>query len=420
MRVTLPLIGVGVVLLVFVGCASSASRPRPRPRPAEPAAAAVFEPSPMYEALFDDGATFWYRVVLIEEEDDTGENMRCRVSEVRRYPGAVAARLTCAGAWAANSDDDNRRSDENDGAAPHSLAVPLEVQPAGVYVATADGLFRTAVLPDYGATPQPDPDALVMLPKGTALTIREEETHTRALYQSEHQGAWWCWTESVGGDWPDEGRSVSLCFRPGAGLVGGGYTMTKADQLYRGHYELADMRLGRARDEGAPDARALVINEVSAGLDPTYTFDDAGKTLTGDPDDWFEVVNVSGRSIQLDDFVYTDRANDFARVVAFPTTTLAPGAYHVQRVNLEQSGFRLNGTESLSIYRSADHARSDSVAWEEGESPPGGSFARVPDVTGPFGTVTLATAGRTNAVAPRAAPAAPRRNGRGAGRSGPR
>src|SRR5262245_54275268 len=121
-----------------------------------------------------------------------------------------------------------------------------------------------------------------------------------------------------------------------------------------------------------PDApaaqRILVINEVAASETP----------------DWFEVVNVSGAPIQLDQFIYVDIANDFAKARPFPPMMLVPGAYYVQTVDDATSGFKLAGDEELWVYGAANHALSDGVDWAQGDSPAGMSFARSPDKTGMF------------------------------------
>ncbi|MEO8701566.1 MAG: hypothetical protein ABI867_16090 [Kofleriaceae bacterium] len=129
-----------------------------------------------------------------------------------------------------------------------------------------------------------------------------------------------------------------------------------------------------AGDSGSPDApiglRILVVNEVAAGDTP----------------DWFEVVNVTGGAIQLDQFVYCDVPNDFAKAKAFPAMTLGPGEYHAQDVDDTISGFKLGSDEELWIYRSSDQALSDGVDWAEAAAPTGMSFRRVPDRTGAFAT----------------------------------
>lgn len=147
-------------------------------------------------------------------------------------------------------------------------------------------------------------------------------------------------------DRSDDVSSVTFCFRRGAGLVGGAYWIERDGELRRGRYELSALGLPRP---GRRRSRVLVIKRVVASGVP----------------DWFEVVNASRRPVQLDDFVYTDRPGETARVIAFPTKVLAPGAVHTQAVAVESSGFALSSEhgESLAIYRAGDLALSDRTEW---------------------------------------------------------
>jgi len=137
--------------------------------------------------------------------------------------------------------------------------------------------------------------------------------------------------------------------------------------------------------DAGPDARTtlriLVINEVAAA---------------GTPTDWFEVVNATTAPIQLSDFIFVDVADDFVKARPLTAGTLAPGARHVQDVSDAQNGFGLGGDEELWLYRASDQMLSDGVDWVEGASPAGGSFARIPDIFGPFTTVTPDTRGAPN------------------------
>jgi hypothetical protein len=127
--------------------------------------------------------------------------------------------------------------------------------------------------------------------------------------------------------------------------------------------------------DGAFDAppasvRILVLNEVAPGETP----------------DWIEVVNATTNPVQLADFVYVDVAGDFTKAKAFPAMTLGPGARYVQNIDDVTSGFKLGSDEEVWIYRASDHALSDGVDWAEGAAPTGMSFARSPDIFGPFVT----------------------------------
>lgn len=347
------------------------------PPPCTPAPARVgdFSPSPLYENLFVADATFVFGGEVTGEEDDYGLAMTCQVGTVRRLSTAVAALLRCDAV-----DDSPRRGD---------FDVPREASPDGVYVATAQGLYRTDAMPRESDIAKLSPTDLVMLPDAGECIMRDDQQgNAVALYRSEVNPAWWCSSETSGdGDEFHDGQSVSLCFRRGAGLVAGGYHLRTGERLHRGHYQLGALTLPkRARSE-----RALVINEV---------------TPAGQPVDWFEVVNVSTQPVQLDDFVYTDRpishaSNGSARVVAFPSSVLQPGAYHVQRVTRDDSGFALSSTngETLAVHRAADLAAVDEFEWPAGVATVQGSFARTPDIEGAFVDTQTPTPGQPNALA---------------------
>ena len=131
----------------------------------------------------------------------------------------------------------------------------------------------------------------------------------------------------------------------------------------------------------APDA-GLVINEVAA---------------KGDPLDWFELHNPSPDPVALDGFEVADSLTDAGKRVAFPAgTTIPPGAYMQFSADKDGwPGFALGGDEELGIWL-LDGTRVDSVDWDEGQSPDGQSYARVPDATGDFQTVDNPTPGAAN------------------------
>ena len=80
-----------------------------------------------------------------------------------------------------------------------------------------------------------------------------------------------------------------------------------------------------------------------------------------------------------------------------PDLIIEPGAW--LRIELDSDGwpgFALGRDEELGIW-TADGRLEAQVDWEEGQSDDGTSYARVPDVTGPFRTVTDPTPGAPNA-----------------------
>ena len=142
---------------------------------------------------------------------------------------------------------------------------------------------------------------------------------------------------------------------------------------------------GGASAEPAPAAAGLVINEVAS---------------KGDPLDWFELHNSSGEYLALANFVFADDLSDAGKRVAFPADLVIPPGGYVQ-IELDKEawpGFALGGDEELGVW-TADGALVDRVDWAEGEAGEGASYARLPDGSGDFRTVTTPTPGAPNAPA---------------------
>lgn len=150
-----------------------------------------------------------------------------------------------------------------------------------------------------------------------------------------------------------------------------------------------------AADPIAPDARPPVDAPDADAPPPLDTLRVNEVVAAGAPD-WIEVVNVSGAPLELSDYCYVDTAGDLAKCAAFPAGALAPGAYHVQDVASDTSGFALGGDEEVWIYRIADGRLVDGVDWDEGDAPANQSFARLPDTTGAFARTNVVTRGAAN------------------------
>jgi hypothetical protein len=132
--------------------------------------------------------------------------------------------------------------------------------------------------------------------------------------------------------------------------------------------------------DAADDRGRAIINEVAA---------------SGSPADWFELYNPGGVDLVLDGYHFSD---DQARPEkgAFPTgTTLAPRGFAVQEVSDQAVGFKLGSDEALYLY-DPDGVEVDAIDWVEGESPPDGSLARLPDGSGTPSTVRTPTPGAPN------------------------
>lgn len=132
----------------------------------------------------------------------------------------------------------------------------------------------------------------------------------------------------------------------------------------------------------SPTLRNLVLNEVAA---------------SGEPADWFEVHNTGEVEVSLGEVRFRTGADGPG--TAFPAEArVAPGGYYVQRVDDAFPGFRLGRDEDLTLL-AADGAQIDRVDWQDGDSPAGGSFGRIPDGTGPFRTLEHSTPGAQNEAA---------------------
>ena len=139
-----------------------------------------------------------------------------------------------------------------------------------------------------------------------------------------------------------------------------------------------------------------------AGTDPDTTASEVGLVINevaakGDPLDWFELHNTSPEPVALDGFVVADDLTDAGKRVAFPAgTTIQPGAYLQFELDKEGwPGFALGGDEELGIWL-LDGTLVARVDWNEGQSPDGQSYARVPDATGDFRIVEDPTPGAAN------------------------
>ena len=137
-------------------------------------------------------------------------------------------------------------------------------------------------------------------------------------------------------------------------------------------------------EEPVADAEniGLVINEIAA---------------KGDPMDWFELHNTLLDPIGLFAFLVADDLDDSGKRVAFPPgTEIQPGEYLQFEVDTDNwAGFKLGGDEELGIWLS-DGTLVAMVDWDEGDSGEGQSYARIPDGSGEFQTVSNPTPGAAN------------------------
>ena len=127
----------------------------------------------------------------------------------------------------------------------------------------------------------------------------------------------------------------------------------------------------------------VVINEVAA---------------QGDSLDWFELYNGSDTTVDLAALVMADDLTDRARRVRFRAGVLEADSYRQIYLNKNGwPGFALGRGEELGVW-TADGRLVDRIDWEEGESDPGTSYARIPDRTGDFLSVETPTPGAPNVL----------------------
>jgi len=127
----------------------------------------------------------------------------------------------------------------------------------------------------------------------------------------------------------------------------------------------------------------LIINEVAAA---------------GEPEDWFELYNGSTQAIELAGYAFSDDALEPLKATFAAGARIEAGGYFVQYLG-DDVGFGLGAEEQL-VVTHPDGLVVDQIAWLAGESPDQGSFARLPDVTGAFATVTAPSPGAANGDAP--------------------
>lgn len=114
----------------------------------------------------------------------------------------------------------------------------------------------------------------------------------------------------------------------------------------------------------------LVVNEVAAD-EPT-------------DGDWVEVANATTAAIELSEYCIIDTGA--TPCSPLPAMQLAPGAVFVRQCNDTDTGFKLSGSEAVTIKRISDMRVSDVADWDAGQAGPAGtgSFQRSPSVTGAF------------------------------------
>ena len=134
-------------------------------------------------------------------------------------------------------------------------------------------------------------------------------------------------------------------------------------------------------DTSPPSTEGLVINEVAAD---------------GEPSDWVELYNGTGQRLNLLGFYLTDDSNDVKKARFEEETFLEAGEHYL--IYLDSAAFPrfMLGSDELIILSDPNGDYVDGANWDEGQSPLGGSFGRIPDATGPFKTLSSLTPAAAN------------------------
>lgn len=134
-------------------------------------------------------------------------------------------------------------------------------------------------------------------------------------------------------------------------------------------------------DDGPESAwiAGLRINEVAAA---------------GTPEDWVELTNIGDAPLLLDGLFLTDDPTILDKA-PMPTGMIWPGAFIQLEISDATTGFKLGSDEEFHVVAPSGTVI-DSIDWDEGASPAGGSYGRIPDGTGDFVTLPTASPGAPN------------------------
>lgn len=138
-------------------------------------------------------------------------------------------------------------------------------------------------------------------------------------------------------------------------------------------------------DSGATDAQtggpALYLNEIAAA---------------GSPEDWVELYNPGDAPVDLAGWKLADSLSDPTKRVGFGAGASVPAKGFLQvQVTAEVQGWKLGGDEEVGLWDPTG-TLADSVDWNEGDSPAGGSYGRTPDGGATWQTFATATPGASN------------------------
>ena len=108
----------------------------------------------------------------------------------------------------------------------------------------------------------------------------------------------------------------------------------------------------------------------------------------GDPSDWVEIYNLGDHDVNLAGCLISDDPDqiDQAVIPSQPSAIVPAGGFTVLLINNDTFGFKLGSVDSL-ILSTPSGELIDEVSYEEGQSPEGGSYGRLPDGVGGFQTL---------------------------------
>ena len=151
------------------------------------------------------------------------------------------------------------------------------------------------------------------------------------------------------------------------------------------------------------DAAADTGNDTSTADGTTTDVQSGGPKLylneiaaAGSPEDWVELYNPGDAAVDLAGWKFADSLSDPAKRVGFAAGASVPAKGFLQvQVTAEVQGWKLGGDEEVGLWDPSG-ALADSVDWNEGDSPLGGSYGRTPDGGATWQTFATATPGTSN------------------------
>ncbi|MCP4792828.1 MAG: lamin tail domain-containing protein, partial [Actinomycetia bacterium] len=128
----------------------------------------------------------------------------------------------------------------------------------------------------------------------------------------------------------------------------------------------------------------VVINEIAA---------------SGDPHDWIELLNRGDEAVDLTGWTLTDD-DPVHRFQFADGASIGAGQYLLILGAVDQGGFDFGIGKADAVFLYAGEETVSFVSWEDGQSPKGWSYGRIPDGTGDFESLAYPTPGAPNGANP--------------------